>query len=110
MKTIFSLGSLVTTPGALLVLGKHYTLPEDLLNRHMAGDLLWDAFDEGLPPNLDRSVFDLRPLIDSTVFNSAVCGYHDQPNQPWHHALHDARAYRAGWLAWMKVKKQGTSK
>lgn len=68
-------------------------------------DLLWDAFDEGLPPNLDRSVFDLRPLIDTTAFNDAVCRYHDQPNQPWHHALYDARAHRAGWFAWIESRR-----
>ena len=68
-------------------------------------DLLWDAFDEGLPENLDRSVFDLRSLIDTTIFNDAVCRYHEQQNQPWHHALHDARAYRAGWMAWMAMRE-----
>lgn len=68
-------------------------------------DLLWDAFREGLPVNLDKKVYDLRPLIDTTVFNNAVCCYHDQPNQPWHHALHDARAHRLGWLAWMDARK-----
>jgi hypothetical protein len=68
-------------------------------------DLLWDAFDEGLPENLDKSIFDLRSLIDTTVFNDAVCRFHAQPNQPWHHALYDARAHRAGWLAWMESRK-----
>lgn len=63
-------------------------------------DLLWDAFGEGLPANLDKSIYDLRALIDTTVFNDAVCRYHSQPNQPWHHALYDARAHRAGWMAW----------
>lgn len=70
-------------------------------------DLLWDAFGEGLPPNLNKQVFDLRPLIDTTVFNDAVCSYHDQPNQPWHHALHDARSHRAGFLAWIEKTKDG---
>ena len=68
-------------------------------------DLLWDAFGDGLPANLDRSIFDLRSLIDTTSFNDAVCRYHDQPNQPWHHALHDAKANRAGWLAWSDACK-----
>lgn len=68
-------------------------------------DLLWDAFGDGLPENLDKSVFDLRSLMDTTVFNDAVCRYHEQPNQPWHHALHDAHAHRVGWLAWMDKKK-----
>lgn len=68
-------------------------------------DLLWDAFNEGLPSNLDKSVFDLRPLIDTTIFNDAVCRYHEQPGQPWHHALYDARAHRVGWMAWMDKRK-----
>lgn len=67
-------------------------------------DLLWDALGEGLPENLEKAVYDLRPLIDSTVYNDAVCHYHDKPDQPWHHALHDARAHRAGWLAWMAAR------
>lgn len=83
-------------------LPRHVQLASD--STHDRG-LLWDAFGEGLPENLDKKVYDLRPLIDTTVFNYAVCRYHDQPNQPWHHALHDARAHRAGWLAWMDVNK-----
>lgn len=70
-------------------------------------DLLWDAFGEGLPVNLGKSVYDLRPLIDTTVFNDAVCRYHDQPSNPWHHALHDAIAHRVGWLAWADSNKSG---
>ncbi|GAB2893488.1 hypothetical protein GCM10027046_23080 [Uliginosibacterium flavum] len=69
-------------------------------------DLLWDAFDQDLPVNLSRSIFDLRPLIDTTVYHKAVCCYHDQPAQPWHHSLHDARAHRAGWLAWQDDRRQ----
>jgi hypothetical protein len=72
-------------------------------------DLLWDAFDQDLPANLSRSVFDLRPLIDTTVFHRAVCRYHDQPERPWHHAMHDAHAHRAGWLAWQDDKRQKRS-
>lgn len=66
-------------------------------------DLLWDALGEGLPSNLDKSVLDIRTLIDTPAFNDAVCQYHAQPNQPWHHALHDARAHRDGWIAWKRV-------
>ncbi|BBP05158.1 hypothetical protein TPL01_10390 [Sulfuriferula plumbiphila] len=44
---------------------------------------------------------DFRLLIDTTVFNKAVCQYHEKPNQPWHHALY--YAHRAGWLAWIDV-------
>lgn len=68
-------------------------------------DLLLDALDGKLPSNVEPHIFDLRPLIDTTVFNNAVCRYHDQPNQPWHHALHDAKAHRDGWMAWAEVNK-----
>lgn len=68
-------------------------------------DLLWDAFGEGLPTNLDRSVYDLRSLVDTSEFNDAVCRYHDQASQPWHHGLHDAKAHRLGWLAWKGSRK-----
>ncbi len=73
-------------------------------------DLLWDAFDEGLPENLDREVMDLRSLIDTTVFNDQVVLYHEQAAQPWHHALHDARAAREGWIAWMNWNKPAEPK
>lgn len=52
----------------------------------------------GRPPNVTQEWFDLRPLIDTTAYHTAVCRYHSQPDQPWHHALHDARAHRIGWL------------
>jgi len=68
-------------------------------------DLLRDALDGELPANVVPHIFDLRSLIDTTVFNSAVCRYHDQPNRPWHHALHDAKAHRDGWMAWMVASK-----
>lgn len=61
-------------------------------------DLLRDAFSDELPINLDRAIYDLRSL-NSTIFNLAVYRYHGQQNQPWHHALHDARALREGWIA-----------
>lgn len=37
-KALFQLGSVVSTPAALRVLGEHYVLPEDLLERHVCGD------------------------------------------------------------------------
>jgi hypothetical protein len=55
-------------------------------------------------PNLAASYFDLRPLIDSTVYDSAVAAHH-QVDPREHHALVDARAYRLGWLAWMDSRK-----
>ena len=62
--------------------------------------LLVDALGGEVPANV-AGIKDLRPLVDSTVFHQAACRYHDAPGQPWHHALHDAKAHRAGWLAWM---------
>lgn len=67
-------------------------------------DLLWDAFGDGLPPNLDRQRYDLAHLIDTTAFHAAVRDYQAK-HGGWHHALHDARANRAGWLAWMDANK-----
>lgn len=67
-------------------------------------DLLWDALTNGLPENLDPDVFDLNPLIDDAVFYDTVCAYHNDPGQPWHHALHDAKGNRAGWEAWMAAQ------
>lgn len=32
------------------------------------------------------------------VFHREAARYHDIPGSPWHHALHDARAHRAGWM------------
>jgi 3' exoribonuclease, RNase T-like len=55
-------------------------------------------------PNLAVSYFDLRPLIDSTVYDSTVAAHH-QVDPREHHALVDARAYRLGWLAWMDSRK-----
>lgn len=57
------------------------------------------------PVNVMSGRHDLRPLINTTVFHDAVCSFHDQNQQPWHHALYDARALRAGWLAWMDSQK-----
>ncbi|AME28768.1 3'-5' exoribonuclease [Burkholderia sp. PAMC 26561] len=56
-------------------------------------------------PNLMKKYFDLRPLIDSTVYHSkVVAAYHSDPRE--HHALVDARTYRLGWLAWMDSRKR----
>jgi hypothetical protein len=80
------------------------TLPRQVqiaCDSHHDRDLLWDALYEGLPANLDREVMNLRSLIDTTVFNDEVVLYHGHTARPWHHALHDARAHREGWMAWM---------
>ncbi|WP_287880950.1 hypothetical protein [Aquitalea sp.] len=62
-------------------------------------DLLADVFDGDWPINL-AGWLDLRPLMDSRAFNRAVARHHTK-GRPWHHALFDAQAHRAGWLAWV---------
>jgi len=59
-------------------------------------DLLAEALDGEWPENF-QGWFDLRPAAEQAVFQLAVTQYH-APDRPWHHALHDARANRAGWL------------
>ena len=56
------------------------------------------------PANLIENWLDLRSLIDTSIYHNAVEAYHT-PDKPWHHALHDAAAHRAGWLAWMDHNK-----
>ena len=56
------------------------------------------------PANLIENWLDLRSLIDTSIYHNAVEAYHT-PDKPWHHALHDAKAHRAGWLAWMDHNK-----
>lgn len=67
-------------------------------------DLLANALDGQWPNNLS-GWFDLRPLIDTGIFNGAVERYHTE-TRPWHHALYDAQAHRAGWLAWMDQQRR----
>ena len=66
-------------------------------------ELLIDAFGDARPKNLMER-FDLRTLIDSSVFHHAVVRYHKEVG-PWHHALYDAQAHRHGWLAWQDSQK-----
>jgi DNA polymerase III epsilon subunit-like protein len=56
------------------------------------------------PRNLKMTCYDLRPLIDTTVYHRAVMAHFQSDNRE-HHALVDARAYRKGWLAWMDARK-----
>jgi|GEM_PF-405133 len=62
-------------------------------------ELLQKLLDGDLPTNI-TSYYDMRALMEKPTFNKSVCKYHAVPEQPWHHALHDARALRLGWLAW----------
>lgn len=56
------------------------------------------------PPSLLDHYFDLRPLIDTTIYDRTVAA-HYEADPRMHHALVDARAYRKGWLAWMDSRK-----
>ena len=62
-------------------------------------ELLHDLLDADLPTNVTGH-YNMRALMDKATFNKPVCAYHAVPGQYWHHALHDARALRLGWLAW----------
>jgi 3' exoribonuclease, RNase T-like len=56
------------------------------------------------PENLAKTFYDLRPLIDTSIYHGTVQDYYrTDPRE--HHALADARAYRRGWLAWMDARK-----
>jgi len=62
-------------------------------------ELLVDALDGELPANI-VGILDVRPTTaDAKVFNLAASQYHAVPGHPWHHALYDAKAIQAGWLA-----------
>lgn len=56
------------------------------------------------PSNLAAQRLDLAPLIDTASYHQTVTAYFSR-GHPEHHALHDARAYRLGWLAWMDARK-----
>ncbi|KGV01485.1 MULTISPECIES: 3'-5' exoribonuclease [pseudomallei group] len=57
-----------------------------------------------LPENLADQYYDLRPLIDTSIYHSTVDAYYRRARRA-HHALADAHAYRRGWLAWMDARK-----
>lgn len=56
------------------------------------------------PEKLDTRPFDLRPLIDTTVYDQVVQRYYTSERLS-HNALNDAQAYRLGW-AWMDANKE----
>ena len=56
------------------------------------------------PINLEPQRHDLAPLIDTPEYHNTVTAYFAR-GHPEHHAMHDARAYRLGWLAWMDATK-----
>lgn len=61
-------------------------------------ELLHDALDGELPRNITLIDEDWD-LALTVTWGEAVARYHAQPGCPWHHALHDARAFLAGWKA-----------
>lgn len=56
------------------------------------------------PSNLAVRRHDLAPFIDTSIYKNTLTAYFAK-GHPEHHALHDARAYRLGWLAWMNSRK-----
>ncbi|MCW6635538.1 hypothetical protein, partial [Yersinia ruckeri] len=73
---------------------------DDFLDIKLLTELFVDR-----PLNLNAGWFDLRHLINTSIYHAAVCHYHDK-HGTWHHALNDAKAHRIGWLAWMGNKKR----
>lgn len=65
---------------------------------------LLDLLGTPRPENLADQYYDLRPLVDTAVYHSAVDAYFRLDARE-HHALTDARAYRCAWLAWMDSRK-----
>lgn len=67
--------------------------------------LLLTIFGKDIPKNLKLERYDLSSLIQSNVFHQAASDY-QQSKGGWHHALHDAKANRLGWLAYMDHSKK----
>jgi hypothetical protein len=61
-------------------------------------DLMLVALEGAVPENI-KGIHGLGSIIDDPVFSKAVDEYHRNGAHPYHHALHDARATRLGWLA-----------
>lgn len=59
------------------------------------------------PPNLNLTLYDLRPLIDTPTYHEAVERFYREKHRPRHHAMHDALAHRQGFLAWAEERKRG---
>jgi len=61
-------------------------------------DLLLDAVDGNLPPNVKARPLRLANHRTDPLFNEAECRFYAQEGIHRHHALHDAQALRAAWL------------
>lgn len=66
-------------------------------------NLLYDSFGGKWPPNLSGWI-DLNAINDFEAFQQGVTRFRRRTGKPEHHALFDAEAHRAGWLAWQDQK------
>lgn len=66
----FALGLTTATPAALQVLAEHYTLPEDLLERHTSGD--WGDLEAEDRQRNDEALQDGSRLFSAYVLNEDV--------------------------------------
>ena len=69
-------------------------------------DLLMDAlvdFENTKRPSNIIGRIDLRSYMFDFVYTKAMMGFYT-PELPPHHALADAKAHRAGWLAWQAAQ------
>lgn len=62
-------------------------------------DLFQQVVGEPWPGLLSTSRVDLTEVLSNPQFLHAQANYHSS-GHTYHHALNDARALRAGWLAW----------
>lgn len=77
------------------------SLPSDMVlacDSQHDRDLLADVLDDVWPATISGWL-DLRACHVNPVFDRATAAHHATTGQPWHHALYDAYALRAGWLA-----------
>jgi hypothetical protein len=62
-------------------------------------------------PSAIISVGDITETLPlAPAFIEAVARYHAQPGCPWHHALHDVRAFLVGWKTMRADGKSRISK
>lgn len=65
-------------------------------------DLLTVALGGGWPSNI-IGYLDLRAAMESEIFQITATKDHSE-QRPWHHALFDSKAHRAGWLAFVDAQ------
>lgn len=62
-------------------------------------NLMWEAFDGKIPANQFTDYY-LRKLNRSRDYHEGIEQYLEKEEQSPYHALHAARAKRAGWMVW----------